>query len=313
MRLRSGLALLALGLFAATASADVPGRPSASDDFEALLRGLDQKQASLEQELATIEPELEVVHKRMMARGRAYYRLVRAGLLPVGGGFDALVDHAAAVERLRAALSRDIELEQRLRGRRETAGVELKQVRAQRAPLLIQREAMQRARSVMQQADERRDAFHRAFGGGGLSDHLAIYGASGPSSAGPLAPFAEMKGRLSFPLSGRAEVQRPSEPTTEVTGLRLTASRDTAVRAVYPGEVVFVGTSHVGRAVILDHGKGWFTVYGNLDHIEVKEGERLDERGRVGWVLRYGAKRPTLYFEVRHGKRLLDPAPWLGL
>ena len=33
---------------------------------------------------------------------------MRAGLLPAGGGFDAMVDHAAHVERSRRAVERDL-------------------------------------------------------------------------------------------------------------------------------------------------------------------------------------------------------------
>lgn len=285
----------------------------ATRDFEQLLRVLDAEQSKLETELAAIDPKLDMVQKRTVARGRAYYRLVRAGLLPVGGGFDALVDHAAAVERLRAALGRDLELAEKLRARRETLAIELKRVRAQRAPLMIQADAMTRASAVMKQAEERRAAFERAFGRGGRSDHLTVYGASGVALDDPLAPFPEMKGRLSFPLSGRAEIQRPTEPAGEPQGVVLLASRDTAVRAVYPGRVVFAGPSHVGDAVILEHGGGWYTVYGSLDHLEVKVGEELRERGRLGWVLRYGSKQPSLHFEIRNGDKLVDAAPWLGL
>lgn len=306
-------------LLATSAAAYTPSRASDGDpatrDFETLLRDLDVKQKRLEQEIEQIGPRLQLVEKRTVARGRAYYRLVRAGLLPVGGGFEALVDHAAAVERLRAALGRDLELAEELRARRASAEAELKQVRAQRAPLMIQADAMTRASSVMKQAEERRAAFERAFGhsGGYSSDHLTIYGASGPVDSGPVAPFPEMKGRLSFPLSGRAEVQMPTQPSTEPQPLILVASRDTAVRSVYPGRVVFAGKSHVGEAVIVEHGGGWFTVYGSLDHLEVRVGEEVRERSRLGWVLRYGSKRPTLHFEVRKGDTLLDPAPWLGL
>jgi len=308
----------ALALLVATTAAAYTPQPSSADptkDFETLLRDLDVKQKRLEKEQAELGPRLKTVQKRTIARGRAYYRLIRAGLLPVGGGFEALVDHAAAVERLRAALGRDLELAEKLRARQASVEAELKQVRAQRAPLMIQADAMTRASSVMKQAEERRAAFERAFGrsGGYSSDHLTVYGASGPVDSGPVAPFPEMKGRLSFPLSGRAEVQVPAEPSTEPQPLVLAASRDTAVRAVYPGRVVFAGKSHVGNAIILEHGGGWFTVYGNLDHLEVDVGDDLRERARLGWVLRYGSKRPTLHFEVRHGDDLLDPAPWLGL
>jgi murein hydrolase activator len=283
-----------------------------ASDFEKMLRDLDAREKQLEAELGSIGPDLDICKKRMVARGRSYYRLVRAGLLPVGGGFEALVEHATAVERLRAALARDIDLVKQLDGRQAEITAELRRLRAERSPLLIQREAMQRAKSAMQQADERQAAFLRAFGSSEASGHVAIYGtASG--SAEPLAPFGQMRGRLALPLTGRAEVVDQALPGADAHGIFLRAVRDTDVRVVYPGRVVFAGKSEHGDTVVVDHGDRYFTVYGNLGHLEVRNGEDVAEHGRIGWVLRYAAESPTLYFEIRRGDRLLDAAQWLGL
>ena len=46
------------------------------------------------------------ITRASLARGAAFYRLTRAGLLPVGGGFDALVTHAMHVERARRVARR---------------------------------------------------------------------------------------------------------------------------------------------------------------------------------------------------------------
>ena len=305
--------LLATGAAADTpATAVVAAEPDASD-FERLLARIETREKQLSEQLEQIGPEQQVVEKRMIARGRAYYRLVRAGLLPVGGGFDALVDHAAAVERLRAALGRDIELTRALETRKLAAKEELSRLRAEKAPLLIQRQAMQRARSAMRQADERQAAFMRAFGGGTSLPHVTVYGGSGPAPETGGATFAETRGRLSFPLVGRAEVLISTQPGSDEEGLILTAPRDSAVRAAFGGRVTFAGNGTHGGTVVLDHGDGYFTIYANLGHIEVKEGETLPERGRLGWILRYGDKSAALYFEVRRGEKRLDAAPWLGL
>ncbi len=305
-------------LVTASATAYVPqkGEPAPATsrgerDFERMLKTLDARQATLEKAIEETGPQMEIVDKRMIARGRAYYRMVRAGLLPVGGGFDALVDHAATVERLRAALARDVDLQRTLEHRLSSAKAELRKLKAERAPLMIQQEAMNRAKNVMQQADERREAFDRAFGNKTASPHVAIYSAEkGPSTMA--TRFSEMRGRLGLPLTGRSEVLTPTTPGDHRT-LRIVASRDTAVRAVYPGKVVFVGKTHHSQTVVLDHGEGYFSVYGNLHHIEVKTDEVVTERARLGWVLRFGSVQPTLMFEIRKGKKLLDASKWLGL
>lgn len=321
-------AVLAL-LLTGSAGAYVPGaslpepvmtaRPRASveagpADFEQMLSELESSEKRLEKELDELGPKIDTVKRRMVARGRAYYRLVRAGLLPVGGGFDSLVDHAATVERIRAALARDVELERALSMRQASATEELKRVKTERAPLMVQREAMHRARAAMQQADERRAAFARAFGGSTSLPHLAIYGAGADTvSEGAVERFSAMKGRLSLPLAGRAEVLTPPEPMRGAEGLTLLASRDTAVRAVYAGRVTFAGETKHGGTIVVDHGERYFSVYGGLSRIEVRQGVDLPERATLGWILRTSSESPRLYFEIRRGQRLLDAAPWLGL
>ncbi len=293
-------------------AADPPREPDSARDFDRMLARLEAEERRLSGELDQLGPKLDTVQKRMVARGRQYYRLVRAGMLPVGGGFEGLVDHASRVERLRASLSRDIALERELRERQATDRKELRRVRAERAPLVVQREAMKVAEQAMQQADERRDAFDRAFGGGNDPAHISVYGAdTGPLPPDPGSRFAAMNGRLSFPLAGRAEVA--DKDIGVGPGMQLRASRDTAARAVYPGTVTFVGQRDFGTTVVLDHGDGYYSVYGNLQRLDVKEGDAVPERGRIGWVLRHGSHAPVLYFELRRGKQVMDAGPWLGL
>lgn len=289
----------------------LPTDPDSSSEFEAILAKLERRDRELERELDAIGPKLDLVGKRLVARGRQYYRLVRVGMLPVGGGFDGLVDHATRVERLRAALSRDVAMEAELRERQSAAKKELRQVRAERAPMLVQREAMKQAQHVMQEADDRRDAFQRAFGGSGDLPQTAVYGAdTGPLAPEPNSHFAQMRGRLSFPLSGRAVVSQKDKSTTM---LQLRASRDTAVRTVYAGTVAFAGETDRGVTVVIDHGDHYFSTYANLQTLDVKIGDSLQERGRIGWVRRHEGKPPVLHFELRRGGSVLEAGPWLGL
>ena len=285
--------------------------------FEGLLAQLQVKEKALVTELEQIKKTLATLEGRLIVRGRAYYRLVRAGLLPVGGGFDSLVDHAASVERLRAALGRDIDRKRQLMAREQQATQQLLRVRAERAPLEVQRQAMQSAHVAMRQAEERKVAFMRAFGRSEFSAPAAssgrtVYGADNRTSNGFGVRFSELRGRLSLPLSGRAEVVVPRDPKLRGT-LRLLAATDSPARAVHTGRVVFVGKSQFGDAVVIDHGERYFTVYANLQRVEVKVGETVPEHARLGWVMRTGGDRPWLHFEIRRGKRLVDASPWLGL
>jgi murein DD-endopeptidase MepM/ murein hydrolase activator NlpD len=332
------LAARALGplvaiLVTGTAGAQVPGSgydphavPGAASraraavdtrDFERLLRGLDGDESRAERELAAIEPERGVVRTRMVARGRAYYKLVRAGLLPVGGGFDALVDHATRVERLRTAIERDMEQLRELDERHAELTKELRRIRAEKAPLEVQRQAMERARVAIRQADERAEAYERAFGADAAGGQVAIYGPSAddPQLGAADGPFETMRGRLAFPLGGRAAVGDPTQMGFDSgPGIELQATRDTAVRAVYAGRVVFVGEYlDYGLSVLIDHGGEYYSMYGRLARAEVALGDTVPDRGRIGWVTRGSGKVATLHFELRRGSGPLDAARWLGL
>jgi murein DD-endopeptidase MepM/ murein hydrolase activator NlpD len=294
------------------ALADAPPSTAASD-FERMLDELGRKEAALVQEQGGIDPELELIRVRTVARGRAYYRLVRAGLLPVGGGFDALVDHAAKVERTRQALERDLAKEKALLHRQAQLSEKLGRLRAERAPLEVQREAMLHARTMIVEAEERRRAFDRAFASSGRpSDHVAIYGAEvGPMDSDPRLGFAALRGRLPMPIAGRAEVRRVSY--LGGPGLELEAPGGASVRSVAAGRVVFSDRNEgYGLAVILDHGDDYFSIYGQLGATDAVVGATIAAGARVGVVASQGG-RGTLYFELRHEGATIDPGPFLGL
>ena len=68
---------LFLALLSSVASGSVPADApplrvgSAVSDFERIIMRIDDEQHALESELATIDPRLEIVRKRIEARGRA--------------------------------------------------------------------------------------------------------------------------------------------------------------------------------------------------------------------------------------------------
>ncbi len=286
----------------------------AENDLDRLVAKLDAEEKALRAELDGIGPELELTRRRMVARGRAYYRVVRAGFLPVGGGFDALVDHAARVERTRRALERDIAREAELTRRGAELADRLTRLGAERAPLEIQREAMNRARAALAQEDERRAAFARAFETSARPDYLAIYGAAvGPTDADARAGFRALRGRLPFPIAGRAEVRKVTRRGAGGPGLELAAAAGAPVRSVAAGRVAFADTyADYGLTVILDHGDRYYSVYASLGAADVRAGDQVPGGARIGAVGEPsgGAK---LYFELRKGADTVDPGEWFGL
>ncbi|APR84115.1 metalloendopeptidase [Minicystis rosea] len=288
------------------------GYAAAAPDIERMLSRSEAEEKQIVAELEESRPRLEMVRRRVVARGRAYYRLVRAGLLPAGGGFDALVDHAAHVERTRRALERDIASEGSLGKRITDLESKLVHVRAERGPLEVQREALRRARAALAAAEERRSAFARAFETSVRPDAVAVYGTDFGPSPDARAGFKSLRGRLPFPIAGRAEVNRVNHGGGP--GVELLAAAGTAVRSVAAGRVSFADRyDDYGLTVILDHGDRYYSIYANLGSVDVHVGDSAGAGMRLGTVGSVDGAAPRLYFEIRHNAATIDPAPWLGL
>jgi septal ring factor EnvC (AmiA/AmiB activator) len=185
-------------------------------------------------------------------------------------------------------------------------------VRADKAPLELQREALVRARQALVEAEERRAAFTRAFDTSGRPDAVAIYGADmGPTQDGQ-GGFRMLRGRLSFPIAGRAEVQQ--ETRAGGPGLAFVTSPFTGVRSVAAGRVAFADRQEeYGLTVILDHGDRYFTLYGSLGRLDVRVGDSVAAGARLGTAGSTDGSPAMLYFEIRRNGATLDPRPWLGL
>jgi murein hydrolase activator len=327
---RWALALLVVGMaspIVGTGRAAVPGADSLPSDPNLAIAAIDRNIAGLtvreeadRKELAGLGEQLALRHARVLARGKAFYRMTRAGLLPVGGGFGELVTHAIHVERARRILSSEIEAEARLRARGAELARDLEGVALDRVALGSQRATMEAARTAMQDEHRRQVAFDRAFetstGPGAASaggGYMAVYGGTALPPDTPAGGFATARGRLMFPIAGRAEVSPARRSGTEGAGLEIRAPAGTPVRAVFAGRVAFADRyGPYGKIVILDHGDHYYTVSGNLNEVDVRIGQDVGAGDRIATVGDDG-RGSMLYFEVRHGSRTVQPEPWLGL
>lgn len=100
-------------------------------------------------------------------------------------------------------------------------------------------------------------------------------------------------------------------------GQDLIAPEGLPVLAMLPGEVVLVEElDGYGLTVLLDHGRGWQTLYAHLQESAVQVGDRLAAADRLGHVGRSGrASTAHLHVELRRrtptGVVALDPTPLL--
>jgi murein DD-endopeptidase MepM/ murein hydrolase activator NlpD len=280
------------------------------------LDALQEQEQKTRAELDRIGKSEQDQKKRLVVRGRVVYRLMRVGFLPAGGGFDDFVRHAIRLGKARRALDEDLAQAAKLSERKALLRGELDEIATRKAPLELEREAAQRARALLDEADDRRRSFERAFETStGAGDYVAVYGGGvGPDDpSAAVDGFRAMRGRLPFPLAGRAEVRIVHRQGANGPGVEMSALLGSAVRAVFSGRVAFADRyDPFGSIVILDHGDRYYTLMGNLGAMEVRVGDDLSAGARVGTVGQ-GPNGPMLYFEIRKAAATLDPKPWLGL
>jgi len=93
------------------------------------------------------------------------------------------------------------------------------------------------------------------------------------------------------------------------SGIDLAAKRGSVIRAADSGEVVFTGWwGGYGKAIIINHGNEYSTVYAHLSRIIKKEGETTIKGEKIGLVGTTGyATGPHLHFEIRHKGKTINP------
>lgn len=142
--------------------------------------------------------------------------------------------------------------------------------------------------------------------------------AATPSPARTLAPTtavaepaADFAGRFAWPLQGK--IIRPYGPMANGgrnDGINIAAPSGTAIGAAADGAVMWVGQHPAfGNVVLVRHGKGWVTIYGNADKLLVKRGQAVKLGQAIARVGMSGssATEPQLFFEVLQGRKPVSP------
>lgn len=127
--------------------------------------------------------------------------------------------------------------------------------------------------------------------------------------------FAKLQGRLPWPTQGRIEKRFGTHIDTSglrYNGVLLSAPNGQAVQAIYPGKIVFADwLQGFGRLIIIDHGKGFMSLYGRNSQLYKKVGEIVRAGETVAAVGNNSGQEQTgLYFEIRHNGRPSNPETW---
>jgi murein hydrolase activator len=137
----------------------------------------------------------------------------------------------------------------------------------------------------------------------------------------PGSRFAQLRGRLPMPVIGEVTARFGAPRRVEGAGTAPTwkgvfirAPEGAAVHAVAAGQVVFADWLRgFGNLMVVDHGEGFLSVYGNNESLLRNVGDRVAVGDLVAAVGNTGGNEQTgLYFELRFQGRPFDPLRWVA-
>lgn len=159
----------------------------------------------------------------------------------------------------------------------------------------------------------------RALGVGSTAELRGLLGGPLPARIRAAIPGGGLRKPLHWPVDGGRFGRgfgyvRRTIPDLRHDGIDVVAPRDTVVRAIAPGLVVYSdnGLRGFGNCVAIAHGDGLVSLYAHLERATVQPGWRARRGERIGFVGDTGiARGPHLHMELRKDGRLVDPMRWL--
>ena len=137
-----------------------------------------------------------------------------------------------------------------------------------------------------------------------------LYGRAGAPLSG--TPVQGFRGVLDWPVQGRViqgfgtRLDPRYKTRVPHNGLDLQTTARSAVRAVFPGRVLFAAPFQgYGLTVVVHHPGRVFTLYAGLEDLQVRKDDMLS----LGQVI--GLSTGKLYFEIREENQPVDPIQWL--
>ncbi|HLP98900.1 MAG TPA: peptidoglycan DD-metalloendopeptidase family protein [Sideroxyarcus sp.] len=227
-------------------------------------------------------------------------------------------NRAATLKSLRDSLARLQAVTDQARAKSEEIAALQADERAQRKLLEKDRRARQQmlekiARQLQQQ---RREIGRLQRNENRLSQLVEKLAHVLPDNKAAEADFKSLKGKLPLPLKGKLAnkfgTRRP-ESTLLWTGWFLHAAANQPVKAVAGGRVVYADWLRgFGNLLIIDHGRGYMSLYGNNETLYKQVGDSLRGGDTIAAVGSSGGNEDSgLYFELRFEGKPFDPGKWV--
>ncbi len=128
--------------------------------------------------------------------------------------------------------------------------------------------------------------------------------------------FDRMRGKLPWPVPGRVTARYQGQHANAAglhwNGEMIEAARGAKVRAAYFGRVVYSDwLQGLGLLLIIGHSGGYMTLYGHAEVLYKSVGDWVAPGDVIAALSDAGGAAPQLYFEIREGRKAVDPKIWL--
>jgi septal ring factor EnvC (AmiA/AmiB activator) len=133
----------------------------------------------------------------------------------------------------------------------------------------------------------------------------------------PSQSFDHMRGKLPWPVVGRLSTRYQAPRDKSAGGVRwngvlIDTARGAKVRAAFYGRVVYADwLQGLGLLMIVGHSGGYMTLYGHAEVLYKSVGDRVAPGDVIAALSDSEGVNPQLYFEIREGRKTVDPKVWL--
>lgn len=220
-----------------------------------------------------------------------------------------LRDTLVQLDGMRAAIDTELATLAGIKSRFEEERLALGEQREQRSDLLAELEQdisgdAERLEELEQNRSDLETLLEQ------LDDALADI----PTDMGNRKHPSELRGQLAMPTEGRVLQAFGQQRAAGMTwqGWLIGAPEGQAVRAIAYGRVAYADWLRgYGLLLIIDHGDGFMTLYGQNESLRADVGDWV-EPGEVISTIGTGTdRRQGLYFELRRKGKAVDPAVWI--
>jgi len=269
--------------------------------------------------------EARIVELYKLGSGGYLRMLLNVSDLKEFGWAYRMVSALAAADRERAARhEKTLNELNSARAALEQRTVEMSKLRQQAASARTASDRAAAARSqLIAQIDARRDLTAQLAGElqsaqQRLQQTLGAIASGAPRSRSDIAlPIRPFKADLEWPVTGRvlarfSGLATATQGSPVQGGMQISSEEDAPVHAVHDGMVAYAGPfTGYGNLVIVDHGSNVYSVYGQLNSVDVTKGAKVDRGEAIGTTGRLLMDVPGMYFEMRVDGKAVDPLEWL--